>query len=335
VGRVSVMTQRSLDQSEGDIEDNEMASATPTIAINFLRIGVSDFSYTIHRRTLAPDEVSVPGTRNLPDDCLAIRVGERKRYEVSLQPRPGFEELKIRAWIDQGLTNDVLYKALAERSRLPDLLPQIDPPGLGLIPKVAFILDRHKDAREVMEVKAYAFRAAGCFGFLCHFRLRVPNDSSMSVKERLELSLTHKNGRVNTDFYVDQSQKIEYFLQRYFVSINPLTLHDGTQLAIEPRLSTARSFTLGPRTYVFGDGREGKSQFFGLRDYGPFQTPEIGSRLAFVFGGGDREQSQDLFRALRGDTYSTFPGMEALFRTAITRQNVTGFEIPGFSHREL
>ena len=243
--------------------------------------------------------------------------------------------MRVRAWIDQWLTKEVLHNALLSRVRQPHLVEHAEMPEKSFVRQVGFVIARQGEVREVIWISAYGLQVLGHFGFLCEFAVRVPQGSTISDKHRLELSLTHKNGRANEDFYLDQNKKIETFIKRYFSSISSLSLHDGTRVDIEPRLSVIPSFTLARRTYVFGDGREGRNQFFGLRDFGPFQPADLRSLLVFVFAGPDRERSQHLFRALRGDIYSTFRGMEPIFRAAISRENVSGFEVQGFTHHDL
>jgi hypothetical protein len=312
-------------------------ASTPNIALSFLAAKTNDFSYTIYRKKLEQDQESVPGTRYLPDDCTnqSTAPAERHRYEVSLQSRPGLTKVPISAWIDQGLTDEVLHQALVSRTREPDLLHDTVLPDRTFIREVSFILARHGDVHELMRLRAYGLQVRGRFGFLCKFSLQVPRTSTMPRRRLLELSLTHKNGRTNEDFYLDQNQKIELFLRRYFGQIGRLTLHDGSVVDLESKLSVIPSFTLDRRTYVFRDGREGKSQFFGLRDYGPYKSVDPNSRLVFVFAKDDRERSQHLFRALRGDVYTTFPGMDSMFDAAINRENVSGIEVTGFTNSEL
>ena len=305
------------------------------IALSFLAVKSGDFTFTVYRRRLTPDEESVPGTRELPEDDGEEAQKERYRYEVSLQPKEGLKKTTIRAWTNIGLTDEVLHQALVARVQHDDLRTYVEVPEGKFTREVAFVLNRHGDAREVMSLRAYGLHTAHRFGFLCRFAVKVPRDSNLSDRRRLELSLTHKNGRVNEDFYLDQNQKIEAFLNAYFADISTLELHDGSRISLESKLSVLPSFTLDQRTYVFGDGREGRNQFFGLRDYGPYQGADEQSRLVFTFTGPDREKSQQLFRALRGDTYSTFPGMESLFGTAIGRNNVSGIEVSGFGNDEL
>jgi hypothetical protein len=310
-------------------------SSTSNIALSFLALKAPDFTYLVYRRKLGYNQESVPGTRYLPDDCTD-HAAERHRYEVSLQPKPGLTEVYVSAWMDQGLTDEVLHQALLSRTRQSDLLSDTVLPDRTFIREVSFILARHgDDVRELMRLRAYGLQILGRFGFLCQFALHVPRTSTISDRRRLELSLTQKNGRTNEDFYLDQNQKIELFVRTYFDKIAHLTLHDGSAVALEAKLSVIPSFTLARRTYVFGNGREGKNQFFGLRDHGPYQSADPHGRLVFVFAKDDRERSQHLFRALRGDIYTTFPGMDSMFGSAINRTNVSGIEVPGFTNDEL
>lgn len=312
-------------------------TSTPNIALSFLATKDADFTYAVYRKKLGADAESVPGTRYLPDDCAAQSAGrtERHRFEVSLQPKTGFEQVRLSAWVDQGLTDEVLHHALLSRVQQTGLKEHTETSDRQFIREIAFVLARHGDVREVMWLRAYGVQVLGRFGFLCRFALRVPRTSTISDRRRLELSLTHKNGRTNEDFYLDQHQKIELFVKRYFAQITTLTLHDGTTVEFEPKLSVVPSFTLARRTYVFRDGHEARSQFFGLRDNGPFQPADAKSRLVFVFSKEDRERSQHLFRALRGDIYSTFSGMDSMFGAPINRENVSGIEVPGFSNSAL
>lgn len=312
-------------------------ASTPNIALSFLAVKDADFTYVVHRKKLGSEQESMPGTRYLPEDCASQHAisEKRERYEVSLQPKTDFEEVRVSAWINQGLTDEVLHQALVARTRQTDLVGDTELPDRNFIREVSFVLARHGDVRELMRLRAYGLQVVGRFGFLCQFALRVPRNSTMPDRRRLELSLTHKNGRTNEDFYLDQHQKIELFVRRFFGQLAKFTLHDGSVVDLESKLSVVPSFTLARRTYVFGDGREGKNQFFGLRDHGPFQAADPHSRVVFVFAKDDRERSQHLFRALRGDIYSTFPGMDAMFGAPINRENVTGIEVPGFSNVEL
>ncbi len=115
---------------------------------------------------------------------------------------------------------------------------------------IGFVLKRPgSDVREVMVLRPFALRANGHIGFLCKFALRVPDESELSERFRLELSLTHKNGKTNEDFYLDHREKIELFLRIFYDRIRIVHLHDSSDVNLERRLSVISSFVLDRRVY--------------------------------------------------------------------------------------
>ncbi len=303
------------------------------VALSFLALEPRDFSYTVYRRRLSAEEQSVPNLRYLPENPSPSGTGrfERIRYEVSFEEAPGFEAVTLASWIDGSLTQQVIYEALKACLVQQDLTGLTETPAEGFKREVLFHLHEHEEGvREVIKLRPYWLRSIGRFGFLCNFNLRVPLDSTISQKRRLELSLTQRNGRVNEAYYHDQYGKIGEFIKAFHSKIQILELHDGTRLELSGKLSRVPSFRLDTRTYVFSGNKESKNQFFGLRDNGPFKTTDPNTRLAFLFLPEDRPKSQDLYRALRGDTYLTFTGMEKMFRTTLGRDNVSGTEVANF-----
>src|SRR5208337_276872 len=77
---------------------------------------------------------------------------------------------------------------------------------------------------------------------------------------------------------------------------------------------------LQSKTYVFGNGRQSRSQFTGLRDHGPLNPLEATPRILFMFRERDRAAARTLAMALRGmkgkEKFS-FPGFQALFRSEL------------------
>jgi hypothetical protein len=313
-------------------------SAQNAIALCFLAVKPKDFAYTIYRRLLDDQEEAVPGTRYLPIDPSIPRSPgiKDKRYAISFTPKEDHEKITVQAWTNAQLTVDALQQALLNRVRQPDLNDQVEVPEDLVHRDVAFVLKRHEGGiREVMRLGAYNLKVAGALGFRCGFHLYVPNDTEVSERRRLELGLTHKNGRINEAYYLDQYQKVGDFLTKFHPALSTLTLHDGTTLALDSKLALVPAFTLSNRTYILANGKESRNQFFGLRDNGPYESVKDKARLAFMFLPEDRAKSQELFKALRGDTYSTFSGMQQMFRTPINNENVTGAEVASFEPADL
>jgi hypothetical protein len=75
---------------------------------------------------------------------------------------------------------------------------------------------------------------------------------------------------------------------------------------------------LRSKSYVFSGGRESRSQFSGLRDYGPLQPLQGEPRLLFLFREQDRPAARTLAMAIRGTKGKerfSFPGFGTLFKT--------------------
>ena len=68
---------------------------------------------------------------------------------------------------------------------------------------------------------------------------------------------------------------------------------------------------LNSKVYSFADGKEARSQFTGLRDFGPLTPLESPAKLLFVFREQERVVARKLALALRGSAQRErfgFPG---------------------------
>lgn len=292
----------------------------------------------MHRKPLDEGTAAVLGERWLRPDPFGAHSAHNasRRYEIAFTPRPDFQSVVVPAWANANLTVQCLRDALATRVSQHDLREHAEVSRDLVRRRFGFTLAEHGEGvREVMWVRPFALRSAGRFGVLLKFALRIAADAQIDDRRRGELSLSYKNGHVNENYYLDHSEKVTKFLTAFYSALQHLTLHDGTAVVIERKLLTLPSHQLKSRTYVFGNGKEHSSQFFGLREYGPYSVPTEHARLGFFYRKEDRALSQDLFRALRGDTYSTFLGMDRMFKTAIDRSNVVGIEVASFEPRDL
>ena len=92
---------------------------------------------------------------------------------------------------------------------------------------------------------------------------------------------------------------------------------------------------LDVKTYVVGSDRESNSQFMGVRQNGPLEQCPEDARLYFLFKEEHRPLSRELFFALRGDTFHTFPGMRDMFHLPVSSDRVSGASLVDFSNREI
>src|SRR5690606_13440290 len=72
------------------------------------------------------------------------------------------------------------------------------------------------------------------------------------------------------------------------------------------------------------------------KNHGPLQSVSNDTKIYFLYREQDKSFSHDLFRALRGDTFSyNFAGMESMFRYTFDRTNVGGSSIADLSPASL
>lgn len=200
---------------------------------------------------------------------------------------------------------------------------------------VEIVTERFDEGRKVMLLEPYYLRSRKKFGILLDFRFR-PNEEFRGTIRASQLSLAlNRQGFQNVDHYADRNRQLADFVVKFHKSIFPLSLNNGQQVAVDSRLIELRSEILRGKRYVFGSDTEAQAQFSGMRQSGPLKQVKEGIGLYFVYRREDHTLAQDLFRALRGDTFGTFPGMEAMFELPINRQNVKGVVISDFGHSEI
>jgi len=128
-------------------------------------------------------------------------------------------------------------------------------------------------------------------------------------------------GRRNLNSYLDRFERIRAFVKERTSIFSRLRLPNAeTLLDLQLEFEPLPARQLQSKTYVFGNGRQSRSQFTGLRDHGPLNPLEATPRILFMFRERDRAAARTLAMALRGmkgkEKFS-FPGFQALFRSEL------------------
>ncbi|GEM_PF-250573 len=242
-------------------------------------------------------------------------------YWISLEPEDGFERFEADMHINPYLTCHVLHQALVNAACKLLQPDQFYVPDNSFIKEISFIQRRHKEGNEQLEVQPYYLRSTGQFGYLVDFHFRLKPGVPFSRKvQQLSLSLDRSLKR-NLDYYLDRYSKISAFLREnkeVFSAIRMPGTNETITLADE--FVALPADRLRTKTYVFAGNKESRSQFMGLREFGPLKPLESPPHLLFIFREQDREAARLLARGLRGMSqygrYS-FPGFRALFKCDI------------------
>lgn len=311
------------------------------IALNFLALEAQTFDFTVYRRQKSSNEEIKPdGTheRRLPVSNNFQRYKETTKasYWICYEQREGYESFNCSSQTDFYLTQDYLFQLLkinsCSLSSSEYELPK-DKNGDFKSLRIAYVLRNHpNNRREIIWLEPFYLWSKKEFGFLIDFALSVPHDEKYT-KTDLELSLTHKQGRRNFDFYADRFDKINEFVARFHDKLFPLK-NNLTNILVKKRLREIESSQLKKKTYVFSEIAKESSQFVGMKKHHPlFPAPESG-KVYFVYTKADKPLSRDLYRALDGKMFQTFPGMGKMFEFDLYN-HTSGIEIQGFTQTEI
>ena len=304
------------------------------IALNFFPLSSDDFSVTLYRMPFVEGgERPSSGSEEAVRRMLEVD-GERRPYWTLFQQVPGATQFESDPTHNIYATLAALRIGLIEscRDRLESGEFSV---SKGIRPRVEIVVERFPEGLRVMTVEPYYLREHGRFGFLADFRFR-PNEEYRGTTRARQLSLSlDSRGRSNQNHYADRYSQIMSFVRRFHHRIFPITLPGGQAVDIDPHLEMLDAGKLDVKHYIVNSNRESRSQFMGISRNGPLEYAPSDTRLCFLYRPEDRSLSHDLFRALRGDTFQTFHGMQEMFRFPLTNDRVSGIPIRGFNDQEI
>ena len=304
-----------------------------SVALNFFPLKTDQFTISLYRlpylegaRPIIGDEQAV--RRNLPIN------GERENYWTSFEPMEGSTKTICGPFDNIYATIDALRFALLVKCQ-DTLEPKQFNSAKGYQRRLEITVATHPEGSQVVSLEPYLLRSKGQFGFLTDFRFH-PNEDHRGTRRAHQLSLSlDRYGQPNRNYYADRYSQLLKFVKEFHPRLFPLKLSDGHEVEISPHLAKLSPETLDIKHYVVGSGSDSKSQFMGVKQSGPLSLVPTETHLCFLYRPEDRPLSHDLFRALRGDTFRTFPGMERMFRFSLKNDRVSGIPISDFSTKEI
>lgn len=293
------------------------------IQLNFLPVkGVVPTCRLYRRRCESPQEqrpFALATACRLP--CKAGDTEGWEQFWVALEGRENFEPFEFNPAWNAGLTRRVLFASLIKSVETVLKQEQYWRPTNEFIEEVSLIMETHPEGDELLVIQPYSLRASHQVGFLVDFRFHLREGVVFNRRvQQLSLSLT-KNFRRNADYHVDRSSKIRHFLEMHWEVFSRLKFPGSSEpIAIDREFAALPAERLRPKVYVFSGERESRSQFAGLRDFGPLQPLPGATKLLFVFRERDRQAARRLAVSLRGlkqQGQFSFPGFKRLFKTDI------------------
>jgi len=295
---------------------------TYEIELNFLPIKEALPSFRVYRKPRNDAEAKLSQNVfgfSLPDasDCQ-----NRSRFWVQFFPSDGFEDFLVHPKDNIHLTRRALFHGLCQSAQSTLQSSEFEVPRGGFFEELCFNFTEYEEGYEQLLIQPYFLKKKQVFGWLADFHFRVREGIPFSRRvQQLSLSLD-RNLKRNLDCYLDRTNRIKAFLQKRRDVLDAVSLD-----SVPNSIQTGQNFILLPakrlrsKVYLFSGNRDSRSQFSGLRQYGPLEPLAESPKLLFVFRERDRQAARTLAMALQGsrkrERYN-FPGFEALFKSHIT-----------------
>lgn len=311
-----------------------MATPDDKVALNFLEIVTQPFQISVYvKKVLNRDQPSpYPNVKryNLPED-LAKSDNEFAPYYISECAQTGFEPVTISSEVNKVLSVHKLFESLVQKSK--EALHEGTDFTVedGFRKKVNFIISSSDLGNEEIWMEPYHLNISQKFGFLIgfHFNLAEGQPFNKAVQQK-SLSLG-PDGRENINFYADIYKKLQFFIAHFKPKLFPLAQGIDVMTVFKEITSTH----LESKKYIFNNNRVEISQFQGVKKHGPLVRIAKNSLICFMYRPEDKPFSYELFHALKGEKFGTFPGMEAMFSFSLGKEHVTGLPLADYSQETI
>jgi hypothetical protein len=301
------------------------------IRFSFLEITNQDFSFSIYRKA--------KNDNNKSEDEYSYRLPLNENYTntygnylITFYPKEGFRHFVCKPDYNYNLTKKWLMSLFIEKTKAT-----FDKNsfwiGNHFIPNVSFVMKSFKEGIQLVTIEPYYLSITKSFGFLLEFKFKPNKGYENTLKEKIySLSIT-KTGEKNRNFYADKLMFINAFIEKVSRKIFPI-IYQSDFIDVEIQLKKLPFKILSEKSYIFKNGIH-KMQFQGLKDLGPLKTIENKPIFIFIFEKSKVNTARELVKALRGETYTTFIGMQKMFQVEFTNENIIPIQTNDFNIENL
>jgi hypothetical protein len=310
-----------------------MADIKQNIVLNFLPLNEQLFSFRVYRRLVKHQEQK--WADNIREYNLPVIQGETEnftRYWVSFSEFENSELFTVNTNTNNYLTGWYLHNLLLNRINNQPQIKLCEYKSKYYKLRLYFEIEGYKEGVRSIWLEPYFLKKKQKFGFLIGFRFFLNENQSFNKRvQQLSFSLDN-DGRSNKNFHIDIFEYLKKFIDNLNNSINPL----GNNISISESFEPIESDLLATKIYEFANGKTSNSQFNGIMTNGPFQQVNNKLHYVFLFREAEKPLMIELMKALNGDIYNTFKGLEKFKLPKITqKENLKAIRINAFTDAEI
>jgi len=296
------------------------------IALNFLPLNTSKFSFNVFTRKSSPNE------KRWDENIRLLKLPDNDNkyinFWVSFEQFEDSEEITINSNINIELTKWYLFTLL--KNRLENENIEFEPSEKSFNPFRIYIITEKITGKGKKSVwmEPYYLKTKEEFGFLVDYKfIKDPNSVFDRYIQRLSLSLD-ENYQTNKNFYIDKYRYIINFLKKDFSNFKELSQY----LIIDTNFEKLTCKELKTKNYIFRNNNS-NSQFNGLMQYEVFQPAPNTNQLTYIYLIKDdkKQYANDLIKALNGE-FPTFKGVNKLGLPKQTNDNTRALIIEDYNN---
>ncbi len=300
------------------------------IALNFLPLISKNFSFNIYRREKMQNETKWDENvkiYKLPDNT---NNNEYINFCVSFKQFEDSEKITIDSNKNIELTKWYLFTLL--KNRLENENIEFEHSEKSFNPFRIYIITENITGKGKKSVwmEPYYLKIKNEFGFLLDYKfIKDPNSVFDRYIQRLSLSLDD-NYQTNKNFYIDKYRYIINFLEKKFSNFKELSQN----LIIDTNFEKLTCEKLKTKNYIFRNNNNNNSQFNGLMQYEVFLPAPITNQLIYIYLIQDdtKQYAYDLIKALNGEKFKTFKGVNKLGLPEQTKDNTRALIIEDYNN---
>lgn len=310
-----------------------MTEIKQNIVLNFLPLNEQEFSFTVFRRKVKHQEkkwdnnvksYKLPQNQDDTDNYVS--------YWVSFNEFENSEPFTVKASTNIYLSEWYIHFLLHQKLSAQQSVTQYNHRSVFNELRTYFEIERYSEGVKTIWLEPFHLKKNQKFGFLIGFRFFL-NKNQQSNKRVQQLSFSLDNdGRSNKNYHIDIFNYLKRFIGTLNTHLNPIANNISISNSFEP----IESDLLATKIYEFGSGKTSNSQFNGIMSNGPFQHVSNNVQYVFLFREVEKSLMIELMKALNGDKYNTFKGLEKFKLPRITpKVNLIAIRISSFNDEEI
>lgn len=310
-----------------------MTEIKQNIVLNFLPLNEQEFSFTVFRRKVKHQEkkwdnnvksYKLPQNQDDTDNYVS--------YWVSFNEFENSEPFTVKASTNIYLSEWYIHFLLHQKLSAQQSVTQYNHRSVFNELRTYFEIERYSEGVKTIWLEPFHLKKNQKFGFLIGFRFFLNKNQQFNKRvQQLSFSLDN-DGRSNKNFHIDIFNYLKRFIGTLNTHLNPIANNISISNSFEP----IESDLLATKIYEFGSGKTSNSQFNGIMSNGPFQHVSNNVQYVFLFREVEKSLMIELMKALNGDKYNTFKGLEKFKLPRITpKVNLIAIRISSFNDEEI